>query len=217
MTNDAKKEPTDQKPNKYTAVLMITFSAIFLIVIIISFSLTIYLHTKKHAEPKNMIIYGDTTDPAIYGVTKADLERAMELSKGWAGSQLRGDRDAGSERINELGEMIMSGRIGEINSQTGCVVLNSHRSVCEVRISQGPMRGLNCWVYKKSLRPVKQYSKEYGIGLMCFRYMITALICALGLYFLRIKSILLQLLGFIVGMLILNVLWVKIASALMFY
>ncbi len=217
MTDDAKKEPAAPKPGKYTAVLMVIFSAIFLIVIIVSFSLIIYLHTKKPAEPKNMIIYGDMSDPAVYGATESDLERAMELSKGWVGSQLRGNHDAGSAGISEMGEMIMSGRIGEINSQTRCVLLNAHRSVCEVRISEGPMRGLNCWVHRKSLGPAKQYSKEYGIGLMCFRYVITALICALGLYFLRIKSILLQLLGFIIGMVILNVLWVKIASALMFY
>lgn len=42
------------------------------------------------------------------------------------------------------------------------------------------------------------------------RYLIDALICATVIYFLKIKSIFLQIVLFILGMLILNLIWVRI-------
>jgi len=218
MVNDAEKDDIAAKPSKRTTVLMAAFIAIFLIIIIASLSVVLFLNAKKPAKPKNFIIYGDTDDPAICAATRPDLEKALELSKDWATHTLLGKQDPGIEKINELTELISSGRIGSIYSETPCILMKSQGSMCQVQITEGLMRGQNYWVYKEALAPVqeKKVTVEYALGYMCFRYVITALICASCLYLLRIKSIILQIIGFIVGMYIINLIWVKIAMTLIF-
>jgi hypothetical protein len=216
MTDEAPEESTVKSPDKLKITLIVTFLILCVLVTIVCLSMTLYLSLSKPTEPKTLIIYGYQTDPAIYGVTKSDLETALELSKGLAISFLK-NQDTGTEQVNELGEMIISGRIGRIYSETQCVLLESHRSMRKVRIIEGPMRGLERWVYKKSLGPakIKERSGEFVIVLICFRYLVTAFICASFLYFLRIKSILSMIVCFVISMFILNLIVVKIISVLM--
>jgi hypothetical protein len=219
MTNGTEEKPAVQNSDKRKVILIATFAIFCIIVIVVCLSMTLYIVTKKPAEPKTLIIYADESDPAICAVTREDLEKAIEISRGWAVNSFKGKPDTGSEQLNELGDMIAAGRIGRINSQTRCVLLESRRGMCKVRIIEGPMNGMDYWVHKNSIGPagMKEYPQGVIWALLCFRYVITALICASVLYFLRVKSILTMLVGFIIGMLILNLLWLKIASALMFH
>lgn len=216
MTDEATEESTVQNPNRYKIVLIATLLILCVLVTVVCLLITLYLSLNKTSEPKTLIIYGYQTDPAIYGVIKSDLETALELSKGLAISFLK-NQDTRTEQVNELGEMIISGRIGRIYSETQCVLLESHRSMRKVRIIEGPMRGLERWVYKKSLGPakIKERSGEFVIVLICFRYLVTAFICASFLYFFRIKSILSMIVCFVISMFILNLIVVKIISVLM--
>lgn len=51
--------------------------------------------------------------------------------------------------------------------------------------------------------------------LVWLKYLITAAICCAGIYFLRIKSIFLQIVLFIIGMAILNFIWLQIEMFIM--
>ena len=219
MINGAEERPAVQNSHKRRVILFATFAIICTIIIVVCLSMTLYIVMKKPAEPKTMIIYADESDPSIYAITREDLEKAIEISRGWVTNSLKRKPDAGSEQLNELGDMIAAGRIGRIYSQTRCVLLESSRGMCKVRIIEGPMNGMDFWVHKNSLSSasMKEYSQSIIWALLCFRYVITAVICASVLYFLRIKSVLTMLVGFIIGMLILNLLWLKIAAALMLH
>jgi len=93
--------------------------------------------------------------------TEKDLEEAVEMSGRWAKSYIRGAmegaRQGGFERMREqmveatapMLEMTMSGRVFPIANGTKCLILERRRSLYRVRITEGPKRGLECWVHKK--------------------------------------------------------------------
>ena len=88
---------------------------------------------------------------------------------------------------------------------------------CQVKITQGPHKGQRYWVYRRCLsRPSdKEIPEGLFCGFMCasvyVQYFLTAVICCAGIYALKLKSMLMQIVLFIIGMLLLNLLWARIA------
>jgi hypothetical protein len=219
MSEGAEEKPAVQSADKSKIILIAAFAIVSTLIIVVCLSLTLYILLKKPAQPKTLIIYADESDPAMCALAREDLEKAIRISKDWTISSLKGKPDVGSEQMAELGDMIMAGRIVRIASQTRCVLIESHRPLCKVRVIEGPMNGTDYWVHRNSLAPadIKERSQGLVLAAVLFRYAVTAVICASVLFFLRVRSVLLMLAGFVIGMLILNLLWATTAAAFMPY
>jgi hypothetical protein len=117
-----------------------------------------------------------------------------------------------------MGQLIMSERIVEVSSGTSCLLLESQPTMCKVQITEGLRKGQNYWVYREFVGypEAEEYTPGGVFASLCVRYLITGFICCVGIYYLRIKSILLQIVCFILGYIVLNLIWVRIVSHFMF-
>jgi hypothetical protein len=214
------------KLNRILTILIIVLS----VFIAACLSLTVFFIARQGpVEPKPMVLRhpSDTMVPA--GVTRQDLKQAMEVSKDWAKTHIKGAlsgaakgdfseaREDSLESAYPLWQMLESGRIARIANETRCVMVDSGWTVCQVKISQGPYKGQRYWVYRRCLSRPSDTEIPEGLfcGFMCVsvyvQYFLTAAICCAGVYALKLKSMLMQIVLFVIGMLLLNLLWVRIA------
>jgi hypothetical protein len=229
--NTAVKEqtPTPKDRRKLHSVmtaLLVLLSAF----IVACLSLTVFLIARQGpAEPRPMVLRHPSDAMVPAGVTRQDLKQAMELSKDWAKTHIKGAfsgaaqgdfsqaREDSLEGAYPVWQMLASGRIARIANGTRCVMIDSGWTLCQVQITQGPYKGQRYWVYRKCLsRPSdKEIPEGLFCGFMCasvyVRYFLTAAICCAGIYALKLKSMLMQIVLFIIGMLLLNLLWTRIA------
>ena len=199
--------------NRVLTILIIVLS----VFIAACLSLTVFLIVRQGpAEPRPMVLRhrSDTMVPA--GVTRQDLEQAMEVSKDWAKSHIKGAvrgaregdfseaREDSLESAYPLWQMLESGRIARIANETRCVMVDSSWTVCQVEVSQGPHKGKRYWVYRRCLSRPSDAEIPEGLfcGFMCasvyVRYFLTAAICCAGIYALKLKSMLMQIVLFVV-------------------
>ena len=237
-TNAEEQKPTPKKKDKLFRIL-ITLIAALSIFIVICLSLTIFIITRQQpAQPKPLVLRHPSDAMVPAGVSRADLEKAMELSKDWAAAHIKGaaqgaaEGDFGQAREDSLGnlysldELLRSGRIARIANGTRCVMVDSGWTFCQVRITDGPLSGQNYWVYRRCLGRVRnttadanaEISEELFCGAICasvyIRYFITAAICCAGIYALKLKSMFAQIVLFIIAMALLNLLSARIAMLL---
>ena len=157
-----------------------------------------------------------------------DLKQAMELSKDWAKSHIKGAlsgaaqgdfsqaQESSLKHLYSIDQLLSSGRIVRIANETQCVMLDSGWTLCQVKITQGPHNGQRYWVYRNCLS--RPSSKEIPEGLFCgficgsvyLQYFLTAAICCAGIYALKLKSMFMQIVLFVIGMILLNLLWARI-------
>ena len=62
----------------------------------------------------------------------------------------------------------------------------------------------------------KGYTAGGAFASLCAQYLIIGFICCVGIYFMRVKSILLQIVCFILGFIILSLIWVRVVTHFMF-
>ena len=195
----------------------------------------------KSAEPKEMVLRDSSNETVLVGTTKEDIKRAMDLAYKWGWSALKGDAEAGREKIEDIAQLIMSGRLVEVSNGTSCLLLESGSTICKVQITEGLEKGQDYWVNRKFVGypevlatsptaqpnidhaksitepPPEEYTFGWGAIASSFAwYFINAFICCVGIYYLRIKGVLLQIVCFILGFIILNLMWIRIASHFMF-
>jgi len=221
MEIDTKEDITGQKEQRY-GYLIVVFTLVGLFVIVGIFSILLLVVLRQSDEPREAVLRHPSGETIIAAAARDDLAKAEELAKRWVISSLKGKPDAGRERIGDMSDLLASGRIVDVDNWTSCQVLESDGSMCKVQITEGFRKGQVYWVNREcvSYAQAAEYPNEYGAVLLCFRYIITAVICSAGIYLLRtksflLKSLFLQIVCFIVGMLILNIIWVRIAEFIM--
>jgi hypothetical protein len=201
-------------------IFLITAIAVLSLVIIANVILAVFIVSRKPSEPKEAILSHPSGEMLICGAISQDLEQAMKLSKELTKSLISeslkgshsGDFEQARENIAEdaypIEELLASGRIIRVPSGTSCLILESRSLMKKVQITQGLAKGQTYWVYKESVaNPKKPTTGGYiAVGIWVYaRYLIAAFICCLGIYFLRIKSFSLQVMFFIVGFIIVNI------------
>lgn len=224
--------PTPKKKNTLQRTLIIMIF-VLLVFIIVCISLTAYIIIRQGpAEPKRLVLRHPSNEMVPAGVTREDLKKAMELSKDWASDHIKGALSGAAqgdfsqssqeslENLYSIDQLLSSGRIARIVNGTRCILTDSGWTLCQVQITEGPFNGQRYWVYRKCLSRVsdKEISEGLFCGFMCasvyLRYFITAVICCVGIYALKLKSMFMQFVLFIAGMVLLNLLWARIAMLL---
>ncbi len=215
---DTKEDIAGQKEQQY-GYLIVVFTLVGLFVIVGVFSTLLLVVLHQSDEPREAILCHPSGEMIVAAANRDDLAKAEELSKRWLISTLKGNPDAGRERIDDMSNLLASGRVVDIGNGTSCRVLESDGSMCKVQITEDFRKGQTYWVNKEyiSYAQAEEYPTGYWIALLCFRYLIIAAICGAGIYLLRVKSLFLQIVCFIAGMLILNIIWVRIAAFVMFH
>lgn len=210
--------------------VMVVLIALLLVFIVACLSLTVFfIASQGPTEPRPMVLRHPSDAMVPAGITRQDLKQAMELSKDWAMSTLKGalsgaaqgdfsqEQEDSLEPLYSIDQLLSSGRIAAIANGTRCVLTDSSWTLCQVEITQGPHNGQRYWVYRRCLsRPTNTEVPE-GLfcGVMCasvyVQYFLTAATCCAGIYALKLKSMFMQVVLFVVGMLLLNLLWARIA------
>ena len=215
----ADKEKAPKPKDKRQSILIAAVAALILfIAVVICLTMIIILRQGQQEEPKEMVLRNPSDDIVVLGTTRQDLEQAMGLTKKWVHSTFKGDAEAGRENLEDMGQLLISQRVVEVFSGTGCLLLESQPTMCLVQITEGPRNGQTFWVYREFVGyPENEEGSFEGLfALFCARYLIIGFICCVGIYFLRIKSILLQIVCFILSFFILNLLLVRIVAHFMF-
>lgn len=226
-TISEEQTPAPEKKNTLHRVLIVTIAAL-VVFIAVCLSLTVYLIVQRAAaEPRPMVLRHPSGETVPAGRTRSDLEQAMELSKNWTSTYIKGAfSDAGPEELAgaayPIQEMLSSGRIAAIPNGTRCLLTDSGWKVCRVQIADGSLNGQRYWVYRRCLSRDGDTEIPSGLfcGFMCasvyLRYLITAVICCAGIYALKLESVFVQFILFVIGMVVLNLLWARIAMLLLF-
>jgi hypothetical protein len=221
--------PARKNRNKVNGILLMLI-IVLSVFIVACLCLSVFLIVRQGpVEPRPMVLRHPSDAMVPAGVTREDLEQAMEVSKDWAKTHIKGAlsgaaegdfsqaREDSLESAYPLWEMLDSGRIARIANGTRCVMVDSGWSLCEVEISEGSHMGKRYWVYRRCLSRPRDSEVQAGLfcGFMCasvyVRYFITAVICCAGIYALKLDSMLMQIVLFVIGMLLLNLLWARIA------
>ena len=211
--------------------VLIALIFILAIFIIACLSLTVFLIVNRGpVQPAPMVLYHPSDETVPAGATRGDLEQAKKLAKDWTASAFKGlfrggPQDPSSESMEHLdamGQMLATGRVAAIDNGTHCLLVDSRWNICQVQVTEGPYYGQTYWVYRNCLSSAGDMNAEPGAfcGFVCasvyLRFLLTAGICCAGVYLLKLKSVLLQVTLFIIGMLLLNLLWIRLALLLMF-
>jgi hypothetical protein len=219
--------PVPEKKDKLHRVLIAMIVAL-VVFIVVSVSLTVFIIVRQGpAEPKPMVLRHPSDETVPAGVTQDDLEQAMQLTKQWVSDSVKGAFRGGTpqdaaEGIYPLQEMLADGRIVSIPNGTRCLLTDSGWKVCRVQMTEGPLDGQRYWVYRNCLSRLGDTEVPAGcfFGFMCasvyLRYLITAALCCAGIYALKLQSVFMQIVLFIIGMVVLNLLWARLAMLLMF-
>jgi hypothetical protein len=221
MEIDTKEGSTGQNEQRY-GYLIVVFTLVGLFVFVGIFSILLLIVLCQSDEPRQAVLRHPSGETIVAAAAREDLAKAEELAKQLVVSSLKGHPDTGRERIEDMSSLLASRRIVDIDNWTSCQVLESDGPMCKVQITEGFRKGQVYWINRNcvSYAQAAEYSSGYGAALLCFRYIITAVICGAGIYLLRTKSFFLkglvsQIVCFIVGMLILNIIWIRIAEFLM--
>jgi hypothetical protein len=226
-TADKEQAPAPAKKDIAHRVLMAMTAALG-VFIVVCLSLTAYLVLRQGpAAPRPMVLRHPSNAMVPAGVTPADLETANELSQDWTSAYVKGLWGGGTpeafvEGLSSIQDMLSSGRIVAIPNGTPCLLTDSGWRLCQVQITDGPLDGRRYWVHRSCLSRIRDTDVPDGLfcGFMCvsvyLQYVITAVICGAGIYALKLQSMFMQLVLFIIGMVALNLLWARIALLLMF-
>jgi hypothetical protein len=220
---------TLKKKDKLNGVLIMLI-IVLSVFIAACLSLTVFLIARQGpVEPRPMVLRHPSDAMVPAGVTREDLEQAMEVSKDWAKMHIKGAlsgaaegdfsqaREESLESAYPIWQMLESGRIARIANETRCVMVDSGWTLCQVRITEGSYKGKHYWVYRRCLSRPSDTEIPEGLfcGFMCasvyVQYFLTAAICCAGVYALKLDSMLMQIVLFVIGMLLLNLLWARIA------
>jgi hypothetical protein len=223
------KTAAPKKMNKLNGILLMLI-IVLSVFIIACLSLTVFFIVRQGpVEPRPMVLRHPSDAMVPAGVTREDLKQAMELSKDWAKMHVKGAlsgaaegdfsqaREDSLESAYPIWQMLENGRIVRIANETRCVMLDSGWSLCQVEITQGSYKGKRYWVYRRCLSRPSDAEIPEGLfcGFMCasvyVQYFLTAAICCAGIYALKLESMFMQIVLFVVGMLLLNLLWARIA------
>ncbi len=211
-------EKKEIKPKDKRYILFIAISAVLCLLIAVNICLIIFfVQRDKSKKPKEMVLRDPSDETVLVGTTKDDLEQAIDLAKKGVGSVFKRNPEAYREKIDDIAQLLMSGRLVEVSSGTSCLLLESG-PICKVQITEGLKQGQTYWVNREFVKyPGKEeYTFGGAFASTCVWYLINALICSVGIYYLRIKSILLQIVCFVISFIILNLIWARIASHFMF-
>jgi uncharacterized membrane protein len=230
MNTAAENQTPAPKKKKTLNRVLIILIIVLSVFIIACLSLTVFLIARQGPTERRPMVLRHPSDAMVpAGATREDLEQAMEVSKDWAKSHIKGAlngaaqgdfseaREDSLESAYPLWEMLESGRIARIANGTRCVMVDSGWRLCQVEISDGSHMGKRYWVYRRCLsRPRdSEVQARPFCGFMCasvyVRYFITAAICCAGIYALKLDSVLMQIVLFVIGMVLLNLLWARIA------
>ncbi|MHC5088607.1 MAG: hypothetical protein ACYSOT_03255, partial [Planctomycetota bacterium] len=223
---DAPVQESLPKDKRNMHRVMLVMVGLLLFFIVVCLSLTLYLVVRQGpAKPRPMVLRHPSDSIVPAGATEQDLERMMELSKDWATSHIKDTlnsaakgeptrmRDESLEKLNSIEDMLSDGRVIRIANGTHCLMTRSGWKRCRVSITEGPYNGQSYWVYRSCLsRPGnREASGDVFCGFMCasvyVQYFLSAAICCAGVYALKLKSMFMQIVLFIAGMLLLNLLW----------
>ena len=153
------KENSSLDNDQRQARLMVTVLAAGSFILVISMLIVVVLLVKQTGAPRYAILYG--SGGVLAAITKQDLEEAKKVSLQYAKTYIRegfqgasqGDFTEARENVLQAAypiyELLASGRIVRLPSETECLILKSERSICKVSITEGPQQGRTYWVYKK--------------------------------------------------------------------
>jgi hypothetical protein len=212
-------QQTPPKKDKLHRVLiaMVVLLSVFIVGCLALIAFVVIPHRPTQPRPMTLQHPDGETIPA--GASREDLEQAIRLTKESGIEMLKQNPDAVTQKVDEMGQLILAGKLVELASGTNCLLLESHGSTCQVQITEGLRNGQAFWVPRQYLTHTYKDGQP-TMGFCCMsiylRYLITAAACCAGLYFLKLKSVILQIILFIIGMFVLNWIWVKIAVLLMF-
>lgn len=228
MNANAEVEPSAPKKKDKLHHVLIAMIVALLVFIVVCISLTVFVIVlRRPAEPRPMVLVHPSDETVPAGLTRDDLEQAIELTKQWVSDSVKGafsgaapEQSAGG--VYAIQDMLADGRIVSIPNGTRCLLTDSGWKVCQVQVTDGPLNGQHYWVYRNCLGRVSNKEVPEGLfcGFMCasvyVRFFITAVICCVGIYALKLQSVFMQFVLFIIGMVVLNLLWARIVMLLMF-
>ncbi len=210
------KETTPK--SKWQSILAVIIVLLSILIVINAFLITFVFLKSESAKTSEMVLRNLSDDLVVLAATEEDLEQAKDLSKKLMKSAIQGKNQAGQEKIEDMGQLMLSERVVEVGNGTSCLLLESKPRTCKVQLTEGEKKGQTFWVYKEFVYypQEKVYTVADVFSKIFIRYFITAFICATGIYFLKIRSIFLQIVSFILGCIVLNLLWVRIVSHFIF-
>ena len=213
-TVQEQKAPPKSKLHKILTTVIIMLS----VFIVASLSVSVYIVSHHQpAQPRERVLVHPSEELVPAGVTPEDLEQAIQLSKEWAAEFITGDSETGREKLDEMGQLILAGQIAELENNTACLLLETHGTMCKVQLTESPRNGQTYWVPRQCVSRIRT-GQDIPMGFCCgaiyLRYLISAAVCCLGIYLLKLKSVFLQITIFIIGMLVINLIWVRIEMLL---
>ncbi len=140
------------------AAILCVFVGVIAVVVVIDM--------RRQSTPKEAILRHPDKAMVAAGLTKEDLEEAEERLKEYAKSYVQGavrgvmsgdvasQMDQARQDLYPIHELLATGRIVIINNGAKCLILKSSRSVCKIRITEGPKTDKIYWVYKNCLASV---------------------------------------------------------------
>ncbi|MCI0498956.1 MAG: hypothetical protein L0Y36_04655 [Planctomycetales bacterium] len=212
--NTASPQQTPSKRDKLHRILigMVVLLSVFIIACL---CLTFFIVARNSpVQPRLRVLVHPDGQTVPGAVTPQDLEQAIRLTKDSGKNLLRQNPEAVRQNLDEMAQLLLSGRLVELASGTDCLLLESSGSMCRVQLTEGLQNGQTFWVLRQY---IGRAYEEGGptMGFCCasiyIRYLVTAAVCRLGIYSLKLKGVFLQVVLFIIGMILLNMLWVRIA------
>ncbi|MBL7214788.1 MAG: hypothetical protein ISS71_03810 [Phycisphaerae bacterium] len=205
-----KKPPTKSRLHKVLIIIIILLS----IFTAVSLCLIFALAGPTPAQPRPMVLRHPDGQIVPAAATPENLEQAIQLTKEVGAQMLQNDPESVRQKLDELGNMMLSGQLVELPGDTACLLLQADGSRCKIQVTEGPQNGQTFWVPRQCVRRVRaNIDGNIPVGFCCgaiyLRYLISAAICCVGIYFLKLKSVFLQITLFVIGMIIVNLIWIR--------
>ena len=144
--------------------ILVGIIAVVVLCIFVGFiAVVIVIDLRSQSTPEEAVLRHPDKAMVAAGLTKEDLEEAEEKLKEFAKSYVQGavrgvmsgdvsgEMSQARQDLYPIHELLATGRIVIIDNGAKCLILESGRSVCKIRITEGPKKDKIYWVYKKCL------------------------------------------------------------------
>lgn len=212
-TVDPQETPPARRNPQRVLVAAIIVLGLF---IVICLGLITYLTiSQKAPEPRPMTLQHPSGEIVPGGLTQEDLGQAIELTRDSGLGAITGNHESVKQSLDEMGQLVLAGRLVELESGSDCLLLEARGSMCKVQMTQGARSGQTFWVPQEYVGKGGGQAMGFCCASIYVRYLVTAGACCWIIYLLRLRSIILQIIIFILGMVLLNLLWGLLVQRLM--
>lgn len=216
METAAQPVPPGKKDKTQRILIVMIFVLAAFILVCVGLIAFIAITRGNADQPRPMTLRHPSGETVPGGLTQQDLEQAIQLAKESGAGMLKGNQDTLNRNLDQMGQLILAGRLVELENEVDCLLLESHGSMCRVRLTEGMRNGQTFWVPKDCVSRGGEPTMGFCCASIYVRFIVTGAACGATLYFMQLRSFTMQIFLFIIGMIILNLLWVRLAAMLTF-